>query len=145
MKSILFLTALLLGSTTTLAQTPIDILQASNTQYLAKMEAEGFEFRSQIITEFNLDHAEQNVNIRLKAGYTYQLVAMGDSGIKALNLEVNSLKKFKLSNLGYGEEVGSGKIRSLVPEKSGKFKITLSVKDFGESDKGFVSFMVLRK
>lgn len=145
MKSILFLSSLLFGSIVTLAQTPIDILQENNTQYLTKMEAEGFEFRSQIITEFNSEHAEQNVNIRLKAGYTYQLVAFGDSDIEALGVEVNSFKKFKESNLELGEAAGSGKILRLVPEKSGKYKITLRVNDFGESGKGFVSFMVLRK
>lgn len=127
------------------AQKPIHGLQEKNAQYLEKMESEGFEFRSQIITEFNAENAQQNVNIKLKAGSTYQLVAMGDSDVKELALEVRSSGKFELSELANSESSGGEEVKVLVPEKSGKFKITLSVKSFSDSGKGFVSFMVLRK
>lgn len=143
MKSIAITWMLLLGSFAVLAQTPIDQLQQHNSQYLSKMESEGYGFRSQIVTEFNPENAEQVVKIKLKAGHTYQLVAMGDSDVKSLNLEVKSMKTHSIKSLVVSEV--SGVVKELKTEKSGKFKIVLNVAEFSSAGKGFVSFMVLRK
>lgn len=124
------------------AQTPIDKLQKSNSEYLGQMEKEGYEFRSQIVTEFNAENAEQNVNIRLKEGFSYKLVAMGDADVTEMDIEVKSLKKAPLESLKTGKNI---EVVDLVPVKSGKFKIVLSVAQFSAAGKGFVSFMVLRK
>ncbi|WP_421876398.1 hypothetical protein [Marinoscillum sp.] len=143
MKSIAITWTLLLGSFAVLAQTPIDKLQQTNSDYLKKMESEGYGFRSQIITEFNPENAEQNVNIKLKAGHTYQLVAISDSDVKSLDLEVKSMKTHSIKSLVVPEV--SGAVKELKTEKSGKFKIVLNVAEFSNAGQGFVSFMVLRK
>lgn len=144
-KSIIFFGVVVFAASQLFAQSSIDVLQKSNTQYLEQMETEGFEFRSQIVTEFNTENAEQNVNIRLKEGFTYKLVAMGDADITILGVEVKSFKKLGASNLVSDQPADNQEFLTFIPEKSGKFKITLNVKEFSSDGKGFVSFMVLRK
>ena len=98
-KSIIVFGVVLFAASQLFAQSSIDVLQKSNASYLEGMEKQGYEFRSQIVTEFNAENAEQNVNIRLKEGFTYQLVAMGDADVTVLGVEVKSFKKLGSSNL----------------------------------------------
>ncbi len=145
-RSYVLLSTILLASCFVVsAQTSIEALQNTNGAYLARMESEGFEFRSQIITEFNQDNAEQKVNINLKEGYTYQLVAIGDSEIHKVDLAIKSSRKFDMTDLGDVKIPGSEKVKEMTPQKSGEFKISLNVERFSNAGKGFVSFMVLRK
>jgi hypothetical protein len=145
MKRFFFLSLLALISFTALAQTPIDILQKQNVKYLEDRESEGYEFRSQIITEFDRANASQNVNIQLSEGYSYLIIALGDDNIPALGLEVSPSKKAAIQELSLDSGlVGQG--LEVKPSKSGKFKITILVKDLNlDVPAGFVSFMVLRK
>ena len=145
MKSIVIASVLLLTGGMLLAQTPIDQLQQNNREYLKEMESEGFQFRSQIITEFNPENAEQLVKIKLKAGATYQLVALGDADIENVTLGVKSFKKYATTSETGEAPTANSDVMALVPEKSGTFKITIAVKDFSSTGQGFVSFMVLRK
>ena len=144
-RSFVLLGTLILVSISVFSQSSIDKLQKSNAQYLELQEKEGFVFRSQIITEFNPENAIQNVNIKLQEGFTYQLVAMGGSDVATLGIEVKSFKKLGSSNLESEKPTDNQEYLTFVPEKSGKFKITLNVKEFSSAGKGFVSFMVLRK
>ena len=144
-KSIIVFGVVLFAASQLFAQSSIDVLQKSNASYLEGMEKQGYEFRSQIVTEFNAENAEQNVNICLKEGFTYQLVAMGDADVTVLGVEVKSFKKLGSSNLESEKPADNQEYLTFVPEKSGKYKISLNVKDFSSAGKGFVSFMVLRK
>ena len=143
MKSIVFSIATLL-STLLLAQTPIDGLQKSNLSYLESQESKGFEFRSQIITEFDQAHASQNVNIKLNDDYTYIVVALGDSDIPEINLEIKPAGNAKMEALPLAQDL-AGESFLVTPSKSGRSKMSIHAKGLGEAKNGFISFMVLRK
>lgn len=144
MKRNFLLTGFYLLSLALIAQTPIDEMQKRNVAYLEQQEQEGYTFRSQIITEFDEAHALQDVNIKLDAQYTYQLVAMGDSDIKAMQVSVksNEANTQKVSNDAANDRTSALLFK---PEKSGRYKIMLQVDEFSANGKGFISFMVLRK
>lgn len=126
------------------AQTPIDDLQKQNLNFLEQQESEGHEFRSQIITEFDQNNAEQNVNISLSKDFTYIIVALGDSNIPAINLGIKPSKGAVIKPFSL-EGTKNGQAFQLNPSRSGKFKITIKANELGVNDKGFISFMVLRK
>ena len=144
MKSAVFSILFIAISFIAMAQTPIDGLQKQNLKYLESLESDGYEFRSQIITEFDQANASQNVNINLSKDYTYIVVALGDSNIPAIGLEIKPENKaaIKANALSQGM---TGQSFQLVPEKSGRFKFSINVTGLNASKKGFVSFMVLRK
>ncbi|MEM6829601.1 MAG: hypothetical protein AAF551_03735 [Bacteroidota bacterium] len=144
MRSILFLCALFTILSTSHAQTPIDGLQKNNLKLLESLENEGYEFRSQIITEFDEAHASQDVNIKLSSDYTYVIVALGDSNIPKITLQVKPSRKATLENLTSTDEL-TGKFLKLAPIKSGRFKISINATELKASGRGFISFMVLRK
>lgn len=143
MKSTFLLSFMLLFSVAAFAQTPIDGLQKQNLAYLESQESEGYEFRSQIITEFDLANASQDVNIKLSKDYTYVIVALGDSNIPKIALDIKPSKNAKMESLAI--EGGAGQSFKLSPTKSGRFKISINVSDLSEGQTGFISFMVLRK
>ncbi len=124
------------------AQTPIGDLQKRNTAQMEALEKDGYEFRSQIITEFDAENASQDVNIKLNSEYTYLIVALGDSNIPDVDLAIKPESKAKITEQSTG---GTGKSYMLEPSKSGKFKISINVSGLNASKKGFISFMVLRK
>ena len=126
------------------AQTPIDQLQKNNLKFLESKEGEGFEFRSQIITEFDAENASQNVNIKLSEQYTYIIGALGDANVPQVNLSINPSNKAQIEAHSTDENL-IGQAFLLTPNKSGKFKISINAEGLGEVDKGFISFMVLRK
>ncbi len=126
------------------AQTPIDDLQKQNLNFLEQQESEGYEFRSQIITEFDQNNAEQNVNISLSKDFTYIIVALGDSNIPTINLGIKPSKGAAIKPFSL-EGTKNGQAFQLNPSRSGKFKITIKANELGVNDKGFISFMVLRK
>lgn len=144
MKSIFFFFTFLASSVVSIAQTPIDGLQKENLKYLESQESEGYEFRSQIITEFDQAHASQDVNIKLSKDYTYIVVAMGDSNIPKIELDIKPVKNAKTESLAAGQNQ-VGQYFQVVPTKSGRFKISINVAGLQASQKGFISFMVLRK
>lgn len=144
MKSVLFSSLFLISSVIAIAQTPIDALQKQNLEYLKSQESDGYEFRSQIITEFDQEHASQDVNIKLSKDYTYIIVAMGDRNIPKVTLEIKPAKNAKIDNNGQNQKM-SGQSIKLMPTKSGRFKISIKAADLGASKNGFISFMVLRK
>jgi len=144
MKSLLSFTFFITTVFVTLAQTPIDDLQKQNIDFLEIQESKGYEFRSQIITEFDPAHASQNVNIKLSTGFTYVIVALGDSNIPAIGLAIKPSTKSKIVPLEIGEEL-VGQSFLLTPSKSGNFKISINALNLKASEKGFISFMVLRK
>lgn len=143
MRSIL-LSFTTLFSVIAFSQTPIDRLQKINLDYLESQEKEGFEFRSQIITEFDQAHASQNVNIKLSEDFTYVIVALGDSNVPGIELEIKPSKNAKMESLDLKEGI-AGQSFLLTPSKSGRFKISINTNGLEASEKGFVSFMVLRK
>ena len=143
MKSLLFLTATLF-STFVNAQTPIDGLQKQNISFLESQENEGFEFRSQIITEFDQARASQNVNIKLSKEYTYIVVALGDSNIPDIDLDIKPLTKAKMEAMPTDGNL-AGESHLVTPTKSGRFKITINASGLESAKTGFISFMVLRK
>ena len=126
------------------AQTPIDELQKQNIQYLESQENEGYAFRSQIITEFDAAHASQNVNIKLSQEYTYIVVALGDSNIPGINLDIKPVSKAKMETMPLDDNL-AGAAHLVTPSKSGRFKITINAAGLEGSKTGFISFMVLRK
>ncbi len=144
MKSTLFLSALMVVSVMAMAQTPIDGLQKQNLKYLEFQESEGYEFRSQIITEFDAANASQNVNIKLTDDYSYVIVAIGDSNIPGIELEIKPSGNANTESLSL-EEGLAGQSYRLTPSKSGRFKISINATGLSPSQKGFISFMVLRK
>ena len=144
MKPIFSLSLLLLLSLGAFAQTPIDKLQKQNVAYLEQQENEGYEFRSQIITEFDQSNASQNVNIKLSEGFTYIIVAIGDSNIPELDLSIKPAGGAKMESLNMSSDLVSKSFK-LTPSKSGRFKISIDVEELNASQKGFISFMVLRK
>lgn len=144
MKSLPFFFTIVLISTVTRAQTPIDDLQKKNLNYLESQEREGYEFRSQIITEFDQTHASQDVNIKLSKDYTYIIVAMGDSSIPKIDLDIKPSKNAKMESLEPSQKT-VGQYFQVVPTKSGRFKISINVAELQASQTGFISFMVLRK
>jgi len=144
MKKLLVLTVFFLTSLFSWAQTPIDELMQQNLEYLEAMESEGYAFRSQIITEFDQANASQNVRIRLSEEYEYLVVALGDSNIPDIGLQFRPAGKANAGPMDLKREL-TGRAFSLSPSKSGRFKITINAMDLGASQKGFVSFMVLRR
>ncbi len=128
-----------------IAQTPIDDLQKQNLKYLELQESDGYEFRSQIITEFDNQNASQDVNIKLDANFTYIVVALGDKNIPKVDLEVRPEKKATIQELSDVDSQVSGKSYTVKPNKSGRYKISINVSGLDVSKKGFISFMVLRK
>lgn len=126
------------------AQTPIDGLQKQNLDFLEYQEDQGYEFRSQIITEFDRENAEQNVNINLSKDFSYIIVALGDSNIPAVNLDIKPANGAEMEPYNL-KDPKKGRAIQLMPTKSGKFKITIGADDLGPNDRGFISFMVLRK
>ncbi len=144
MKSTFLLSFMLLFSVAVFAQTPIDGLQKQNLAYLESQESEGYEFRSQIITEFDLANASQDVNIKLSKDYTYVVVALGDSNIPKIALDIKPSKNAKMESLSI-DGSAAGQSFKLSPTKSGRFKISINVSDLDEGQTGFISFMVLRK
>jgi hypothetical protein len=144
MKYIIALAFVFTAVFTVSAQTPIDDLQKQNLSFLEAQESEGYEFRSQIITEFDQANASQNVNISLSKDYNYLIVALGDSNIPAISLGIKPAKGASIDPFDLGDTSASQAYR-LAPSKSGKFKITISANDLGATEKGFISFMVLRK
>lgn len=144
MKSFVLFFLFVATSMTAIAQTPIDGLQKQNLGYLETLESEGYEFRSQIITEFDQANASQNVNINLSKDYTYIVVALGDSNIPGIALEIKPSKNAKVSEQSLANGM-TGQSYQLVPSKSGRFKFSINVSGLSASSKGFVSFMVLRK
>ena len=144
MKTLLLVFFLSIFSSYIFAQTPIDALQKSNTNYLEKQEQKGYEFRSQIITEFNFENATQDVNISLNDAYNYLIVAMGDANIPAVDLSIKPDKNVEMKQSPDVDEALKTRAYELKPAKAGRYKISINVTGFGESDSGFVSFMVLR-
>ena len=144
MKSILIISFVSILSTLTNAQTPIDELQKQNLSYLEARESEGFEFRSQIITEFDEANASQNVNIKLSKNFTYTIVALGDSNIPQIELDIKPSKNAQMESLTVGPKL-AGQSFLVTPSKSGNFKISINALGLDASQKGFISFMVLRK
>ena len=140
---ITFLTLFLFAINVSMAQTPIDGLQKDNLKYLESKESEGYEFRSQIITEFDQANASQDVNIKLSKDYTYVVVAISDSNIPKIALHIKNSKNATLKELTIGDGI-SGQALELKPDKSGRFKISIKA-DLSDSKTGFISFMVLRK
>ena len=144
MKATLLLCIAVASSVVAMAQTPIDELQKQNLSYLESREGEGYEFRSQIITEFNLAHASQSVNIKLSKGFTYIIYALGDSNIPKIKLDIKPSKNTPMESLALDQTL-AGQAFSLVPSQSGRFKISINAQGLEASDTGFISFMVLRK
>ena len=145
MKSVvLSFVVVALTSLAAMAQTPIDGLQKQNLAYLETLESEGYEFRSQIITEFDLSNSSQNVNINLSKDYSYVVVALGDSDIPNLTITIRSPKGASVAENKLSADL-NGQSFQVTPTKSGRFKFTIGVSGLSASDKGFVSFMVLRK
>lgn len=134
----------LASSISAMAQTPIDGLQKQNLNYLESRESEGYEFRSQIITEFDQANASQNVNIKLTTGFTYIILALGDSNIPSIDLSIKPSQNAKIESLNLDQTL-AGQSYELTPSKSGNFKIAINAGGLGEGKKGFISFMVLRK
>lgn len=143
MKSILFSMSFLF-SLLVLAQTPIDELQKSNLSYLESQESMGFEFRSQIVTEFDEAHASQSVNIKLSEDFTYKIVALGDSSIPDISLDIKPSSKAKMDETNLDNTL-AGQSFLVTPAKSGRFKITINALGLDTARRGFISFMVLRK
>jgi len=143
MKSILFFTTTLF-SIMAFAQTPIGELQKNNISYLELQESEGFEFRSQIITEFDRAHASQNVNIKLSRDFTYIIVALGDSDIPEIGLAIKPSKSTKMQAMLLDKSL-TGQSFLVTPSRSGQFKISINAIGLDASGSGFISFMVLRK
>ena len=143
MKLILFSVAVLY-SVLAFAQTPIDELQKSNISYLESQESEGFEFRSQIITEFDQANASQNVNIQLSKDFTYLIIALGDSNIPEITLDVKPSKNVAMKSLTWDGSMAAQSF-SVSPSKSGRFKISINAVGLDASERGFISFMILRK
>ncbi|MEL7145896.1 MAG: hypothetical protein AAFO69_05980 [Bacteroidota bacterium] len=144
MKSVIFSFVLTFVSLAAMAQTPIDGLQKQNITYLESLESKGYEFRSQIITEFDQANASQNVNINLSKDYTYVVVALGDSNIPGISLEIKPSSKAKIDQNDLNSGM-TGQSYQLSPSKSGRFKFSIDVTGLSGGQKGFVSFMVLRK
>jgi len=144
MKPIIIFSLLSILSLTSIAQTPIDGLQKQNLSYLESQEADGYEFRSQIITEFDLANASQNVNIQLSEGFNYIITALGDSNISSVKLDIRPSKSAEIKPLTLNESL-VGQSFMLEPSKSGKFRISIAASGLSASRKGFISFMVLRK
>lgn len=140
---ITFLTLFMFVASLSIAQTPIDGLQKNNLEYLESKEGEGYEFRSQIITEFDQAHASQDVNIKLSKDYTYVVVAIGDSNIPEVSLAIKTAKNASTNELQLKNGV-AGQAVELKPGKSGRFKISINAK-LSAGKTGFISFMVLRK
>ncbi len=140
------ITALLFGSVSfAFAQTPVDLLEKRNLDYLETQEADGFTFRSQIVTEFKPDQAAQDVNLKLSTEYTYQLIVMGDNNIKKMDLAIKGHKDDKVEKVEANADQPATVIYKLTPGKSKKYRFTIQVKEFGSTGRGFVSFMVMRK
>ena len=144
MKPLFALTLLLACSFGAFSQTPIDNLQKQNLQYLELQESEGYEFRSQIITEFDESNASQNVNIKLSEEFTYIIVAIGDSNIPTIDLDIKPANGAKMEALKINSDLAGQSFR-LAPSKSGGFKISINATGLSATQKGFISFMVLRK
>ncbi|MBC6400138.1 MAG: hypothetical protein GDA51_09545 [Ekhidna sp.] len=143
MKSILF-SIVVLFSVKVFAQTPIDELQKNNISYLELQESEGFEFRSQIITEFDSNNASQNVNIKLSKDFIYIVVALGDSNIPKISLDIKPANNAKMESMMPDESL-TGQSFLVTPSKSGRFKISINAIGLEASRSGFISFMILRK
>jgi len=143
MKKILFY-CLVCIATVAIAQTPIDELQKRNLSYLEAQENQDFEFRSQIITEFDQAHATQNVNIKLSKDFTYIVVALGDSNIPDVNLDIKPASNTKLEIMPIADEF-AGQAVLVSPTKSGRVKIAINAMGLDTTKNGFISFMVLRK
>ena len=122
----------------------IDGLQKNNLAYLESLESEGYSFRSQIITEFDREHATQDVNIKLSEDYTYLIVGIGDINILSLTLAIKPSQKAKMKLLDLPSGF-TGQSSQVNPSRSGSFKIDITAADFKEDENGFISFMVLRK
>ena len=125
MKPILAFAFSLILSASVFAQTPIDGLQKQNLNFLESQENEGYEFRSQIITEFDAAHASQNVNIKLSKGFNYIIVAIGDSNIPAIDLSIKPAKGAALESIDIGSDL-AGQAYNVAPNKSGQFKISIN-------------------
>ena len=113
MRTFILSSILLLAGIVAHAQTPIDVLQKRNTAQMEALEGDGYEFRSQIITEFDAANASQNVNINLDANFTYVIVALGDTNIPAVDLSIAPEKKAKITE----KTVEGGKSYVLEPNK----------------------------
>lgn len=144
MKKQILLAFLLTATSLVFAQTPIDELEEDNLEYLEAREAEGYKFRTQIVTEFDVAHATQYVDLKLDENYEYLMVALGDSRIPGINLSVKQSRKIReLASDKINDPEGASYLIS--PLKSRKFKIAIEVEGLSAAGKGFVSFMVLRK
>ena len=144
MRSLVSFLLLFVAVSTLTAQTPIDELQKQNLSFLEGQERDGYAFRSQIITEFDAAHASQNVNIKLSESYTYVIVALGDSNIPEISLDIKPAKGAKMELISNDSGLAGQSFR-LEPSRSGKFKISINTSGLSGDQRGFVSFMVLRK
>lgn len=124
--------------------TAIDELISENLLHLEEHEVNGFDFRTQIVTEFDVEHASQDVNLKLSDTYTYLVIAQVDSNIPGVDLEIKPSSKAQLTKRDEFESE-NGVCYELKPLKSGRFKFSINTKGITGSNKGFVSFMVLRK
>ncbi|MBV6645046.1 MAG: hypothetical protein KI790_06340 [Cyclobacteriaceae bacterium] len=137
--------AVILISFAAFSKASIDDIQQANSSYLKEQEKKGYHFRSQIITEFDSEHSRQEVNLKLEANVTYQLIARGDDDIADLELAIKNIKKSKMIELVAFENEENVIGYQFSPAKSGRYKIMMEVQDFTDHEKGFVSFMVLKK
>lgn len=145
MKSSFFLFVFFISCVAAKAQTPIDDLQKRNLDFLKSKESKGYEFRSQIITEFDQANASQDVNIKLSKEYTYIVIALGDSNLQKIGLDIKPANNAKIEPLVLEQKSSSYSSYQLEPSKSGRFKISINVIELEAAQKGFISFMVLRK